>query len=1324
MYNSLISPQNRRRCVESKSPRSIVSSFPSNLPPSTSPSPVSPLSSRPQASRESGHFAPALQSPDGVERREDDKQVADDRGDEGKAEGFSGLPSVPVRTGSPSSGSGPSPCSPAGGSVAGSSVSCLPSPSGASFSPSRSSVQLPSSSSLSVSDSSFSLIGAAGERICLWDRGLLLVLVSLAAASPHFFRHALTTFQLFFSRDPRLRYTDFSHGLLFSLLELPAVPASLLAGLWSSARHTEQRNQSATDREEVQGGAEGNARELGDGGSGGGDEEEGRREGHERDPIEIVGEELGKRKAPQPAEGDASAWSRPVVESGTSCLSGPTLQSCTLVPSSPRRGPYPSCSLLSPRSSLSSGLPSSFSSRSSLPLCSSCVVLASVAKERASKRLFLGASLCWIGQVCFGVAISVFAFLPGAWLSVVLAGAGGAALVVLQRAAIVSLFPSSPAGSMAFSVACGAVAKTLGRVGPVFVASLLSNASSPPSSGGLKQEPSLGKGKPDGPRAPASQASHDSTPFADTADFDYRGLVVGTTLISGFSVLAAWGVRRVVRRLLVFLLAPQASRQREEGEEARNVGARARTELNRKYRQEQQLLAEPLLGSHTAYPEGSKEEKREAALWEKRGRDCTFGHGWGPPVLAPSSSPFAPERGGPREQDRAGDRSNTPSSLSLFYSVQNTRSASNQHPVCSKPASADFQRSSACFSSLSPFDSSSSSSSFAVSSLTGAPTDASTKFGIREQPFSSVLSTDLMSPSERDSAAEGEKRASECVCGRRYETEEREAEGEWGGRQNEAPREKEQREGGGGGGTRGNRGRAHREQWARGEKCEEEAEKREVRRSVICRPLLFPSSCPSSYVEGGNVTEQVDRDAVSSCSLAPASLSSSSCFSAQQSTEGAAEGRRGRETPPGFPCLSSVPSHRKQVDPSAMNISSSLSQFPSTSSFCSSFPLPTHSSHSSAAPPRKTERACESRETTESKGRQDFPEQATTYLARGWTEEHGERGDGRSFGEERARRERGSVAACLVSSRQMKINQNTTKRRPTERTKKIQQSNLRQWWRREEHEIRKKVGKLGKEFWSLVILHALIVAVGHCFLSFSSSIFHRVYKASITHAALYAALITVTTIVLLPALAYLVDRVGGSLLLVAVGMLLMWLVFCGTIALQPSPSSSAPASSLEPVSSASPVPSSRTVSSSSASIPSPSPTPSRRVLPLWVGGVFPPPAGGEAGKSESGEEGRWAVLTAILLGCAEALLPTVLMALVADKAVVPDPALYDVAFALMEVAKSVAVAAADATFGFLVDWQKGEAWRTLQARREEIWRRTQGKEQADPTSAVCGSFAS
>lgn len=49
---------------------------------------------------------------------------------------------------------------------------------------------------------------------------------------------------------------------------------------------------------------------------------------------------------------------------------------------------------------------------------------------------------------------------------------------------------------------------------------------------------------------------------------------------------------------------------------------------------------------------------------------------------------------------------------------------------------------------------------------------------------------------------------------------------------------------------------------------------------------------------------------------------------------------------------------------------------------------------------------------------------------------------------------------------------------------------------------------------------------------------------------------SVTTIVVLPAVAYLVDRTKGNLPLVAVGMLLIWLVLCGTIALQPSVGSS------------------------------------------------------------------------------------------------------------------------------------------------------------------------
>ncbi|EPT24445.1 hypothetical protein TGME49_287515 [Toxoplasma gondii ME49] len=191
-------------------------------------------------------------------------------------------------------------------------------------------------------------------------------------------------------------------------------------------------------------------------------------------------------------------------------------------------------------------------------------------------------------------------------------------------------------------------------------------------------------------------------------------------------------------------------------------------------------------------------------------------------------------------------------------------------------------------------------------------------------------------------------------------------------------------------------------------------------------------------------------------------------------------------------------------------------------------------------------------------------------------------------------------------------------------------------------------------------------------------------------------------------------------------MLLMWLVFCGTISLQPSPVSPSPASSLEPGSSASLNPS---LSASSSSLVASSAPSSRHVLPLSVGGVFSRPSGGEPGEKERREESSWAALTAILLGCAEALLPTVLMALVADKVVcafgccfasflsallhhrfaadasiltgrkclhcfptffsVPDPALYDVAFALMEAAKSIVVATTDTAFGFLVDRHNG-----------------------------------
>ncbi|KEP60495.1 UNVERIFIED_CONTAM: transmembrane protein, putative [Hammondia hammondi] len=1084
--DSPISPETQRVLVGMQS-RVIFS--PSDLPLSASRPPRSTCS-LPTASGENGLSVSALHRPG------DEEEGLEGSEEEGGHEKDFCFPSAQIVTVSPPpSGFTPRAARPAEESFDGSfSVSCSSPLSRASSPSDLAETYALSSDSVSF----FSLIGAAEERIRLLDRVVLLALVSLSAAAPHFFRHALTTFQLFFTRDRRLQYSDFSHGLLFSLLELPAVPASLLAGFSCSARHETTRQGephgkvTGSGADEEEGERDGGRRSVEER-----EEEDQRKERHEGGLVEDFVEEPGDRNAVRLRDRDAFASTSLAEKSGAFSLVHLSRQSRTLVQHSQRVHPYPSYYSRSPEMSSSLCSSSCSPSRSALPSSSPDFVSSSMAHDQASKRLLLSAALCWTGQLCFGISISFFAFLPGAWLSVVLAGAGGAALVVLQRSALVTLFPSSPAGCMAFSVACSAVAKTLGRVGPVFVASLLSHL--PPHDFTQEREGS-GEEDQETPFASSSPRSSSlpSDPPVGTGEFDYRGLVVGTTLVSGVSVLAAWGVTRVVRRLLIALLAQAATRQGEEPEEETNAGTRESKTVERKQRwRGQDRLAEPLLGSHTTYPERSKEDTRAETFREKGGDGCSPGHCCGRHALT--------------QKDQAGYQSNVPSTFRPSPTEDQSGPASRAHSqFCPKTASSDVRLSFACFSSPSHVASSSSSASAAVASATCAASPPSTEFELREQPSFSVLSN--------------------------------------GGRRTREPREREL-----------------------------------------------------------------------------------------------------------------------------------------------------------------------------------FSEQATTDFDRRGTEGDGESEKGTGDGEERQtrrrRRRRDPVALCLCSSRQKTTNRNRAKKRPTERTGKIlQERNLRMWCRQEKREVREKVGKLGREFWSLVILHALIVAVGHCFLSFSSSIFHRVYKASITHAAVYAALITVTTIVLLPALAYLIDRIGGSLLLVAVGMLLMWLVFCGTISLQPSlassspassslassspassspassslassspassspasfsSASSSPASSLEPSSSASLGPS---LSASSSSLVASSAPSSRHVLPLSIGGVFSRPAGGGPREKERREESSWAALTAILLGCAEALLPTVLMALVADKVVVPDPALYDVAFALMEAAKSIVVAATDATFGFLVD---------------------------------------
>lgn len=383
--------------------------------------------------------------------------------------------------------------------------------------------------------SSFAVLGFAGESsVGLRDRVVLLLLLSSAAASPHFFRHSLTTFQLYFSKDPALNYSDFFHGLLLSLVELPAIPASLFAGIWNVACDPQDSGPRTPGS------------------------------GSYLPPV------VTSRVFPCDSPISSSYPFRPTTSAASSpeALEAPGCQD-QLPPSvSPGRQSADvsdfSFSLTAPSSSLPSRCDTPL--RDAVP-CSLSTFSRPTRCTGAARQLLLYAFVCWFGQLLFAVSIACFAYLPGAGISIIIAGAGGGGLVVLQRAAITALFPHAPTAAMAVSVACGALAKTVGRLGPALAVAALSASTSsgrfprPPGQHDSLSRGSLVEGKSsfplsDGGRTSAGAEKGESSSRSgewreqETACRDYRLVVVAAVVFNGLSVLAAMGVASFVKRLL------------------------------------------------------------------------------------------------------------------------------------------------------------------------------------------------------------------------------------------------------------------------------------------------------------------------------------------------------------------------------------------------------------------------------------------------------------------------------------------------------------------------------------------------------------------------------------------------------------------------------------------------------------------------------------------------------------------------------------------------------------------------------------------------------
>ncbi|PHJ25251.1 transmembrane protein [Cystoisospora suis] len=1341
-----------------------------------------------------------------------------------------------------------------------------------------SSVTLPPVTCAAPSSSSFAVLGVAGERlVSLTERIVLLLLLSFSAASPHFFRHSLTTFQLFFSNDPTLKYSDFFHGLLLSLIELPAIPASLFAGMWS------------------------------------------------------VGYDSRKSAPPSPASGAylpptvttrvspsdsrfCSSHSVPLISSPSSsfdALEAPRCQS-HLPPSASSTPETASVPHYSPTLIGASSL----SSRFATPLRGAASYSFSSVSPRlrcrgAARQLLLYAFLCWLGQVLFAISIALWSFLPAAGVSIVIAGAGGGGLVVLQRAAITALFPHAPTAAMAVSVACGALAKTVGRLGPALAVAAISAG----FSFGMPSGHSLGQSDPLSERSIVRGNS--SSMFADRehtrnvelemgqeasggnkewSEYErpftnYRAVLVAAVAFNGLSVLAAMGVTNVVKRLLRRIGQGEIEEDSKEKimspcNGCRDVGLRhtsgdgaqePRSSLSK--RSGNRGLDMPLLAGY-----GVKEEEGTASLSVN-----------GPASLAPLGSP---------------------SWISIHPSTREEEKTSfgTFREPCSQLACRSMRRHHGESEN---------------SGMTQNNGDEAEKgpFGLGRNRLGDC-GEDKMNTSfcSLHSLWTQQQVSASSVLWRRN-----------GKRQSQETRQRDMRR----------KGRRRRNS-APPPTLPSADNQPEVENLVFFSAPENPQKPPvhvwrwtSERFASATSPSVSDSPALSQSPQTvsahevhprrcgrPETCSPFSCAFlqgrrkrlglAEQETlvpRGSLRGRHSSEA--------GVTEKRKERGQPAKGLPSKVQGAKATAN------------KESGQEGTSREYAVFTRRRKENTdGASVHPGLQCNYIGSLENSEQGASGGVRGEVDERRKGNRSSRVGQegtdwrekfftgerdrvgLLSSRQAEPPRTDCCARLAAMLRRKNETAS-----AKAKEVLQAVDQLYSwKFGALVILHAVVVAVGHCFLAFSSSIFFRVYKASMLHAAAFAALITVTTIVVLPAVAYLVDRTGGNLPLVAMGMLLIWLVLCGTIALQPSLGSGVSPSSTNATSPRkATIDSNSTLSLSSSLTSSPSvawglglnhragagntavrdghnrftgeisvgssafgqrspraqatekeriamrrpselslsfdhtsppetsaartiveapflelamapsspwegsgaikmsgrdppgqvagkelstsqeqsadgdasPSPevqegqssrlgggtlsfpehrtleeslrmpqpvhpssaalsspissfpsgdldgpikadktfafpaSRRLddgdpqeiprqsrggqvrIPLGVGGILRGGNNrdGQNGKKGSGdgeegesvlhreadeeEEGRWAVLAALLLGLAEALLPTVLMALVADPEIVADPALYGVAFGVMEFFKCVAVAGVDATFGLIVDWQRG-----------------------------------
>ncbi|CDJ69174.1 hypothetical protein, conserved [Eimeria necatrix] len=237
---------------------------------------------------------------------------------------------------------------------------------------------------------------------------------------------------------------------------------------------------------------------------------------------------------------------------------------------------------------------------------------------------------------------------------------------------------------------------------------------------------------------------------------------------------------------------------------------------------------------------------------------------------------------------------------------------------------------------------------------------------------------------------------------------------------------------------------------------------------------------------------------------------------------------------------------------------------------------------------------------------------------------------------------------------------------------------------------------LSREFWALAAVHALLLAALHCFMAFASSIFFSVYQATALKAIFLGAVVTLTTVFLLPLVAVAVDRLGGSLPLLLGATLLVSLAFLGTISLQQQQHQNhelqlhehQPAMPLQEHPNA--VVPQQMFRAAVASLFTPAAADLRSDISGAASAISGLGVGNLGRSSGNANEAQvaancqsWGITTALLLGAAEAITPPVLLAAIAHS-VRRTPSALGVAFAIVEASKSIAVGSTISSFGFIV----------------------------------------